>query len=151
MTRLLKMNWKNEYATGIHNIDDQHQTILEFVTRVERISAGRTRPEAVRPLILRARELVESHFAVEESLMRLVAYSDSNAHRAEHKEILDHMANLEVQVLRNNAQHKLAPLVRRLLFGHVVGSDKRFAQYALNLFGGPPSDRRTSDPSARKS
>lgn len=133
------MNWKDEYATGIHNIDDQHETILEFVTRFERTSEEGTPSEAMRPLLLRTRELVVLHFTVEESLMQLLAYSDSKAHRAEHKYILDHIAALEGQVLRNNVQDNLAPLVRHLLFGHVADSDKRFAQYALDLFSGPSS------------
>ncbi|MBI4289866.1 MAG: hemerythrin domain-containing protein [Betaproteobacteria bacterium] len=140
------MNWKDEFATGIHNIDDQHETILESITRFERNSEEGTASEAMRPLLLRTRELVVLHFKVEESLMQLLAYSDLRAHRAEHKCILDHIADLEGQVLRNDVQDKLAPLVRHLLFGHVADSDKRFAQYALDLFSGPSLGvRRTAD------
>jgi hemerythrin len=78
----MKMTWKDEFATGIHNIDDQHETILESITRFVRKSDAGARSEALGPLLL-------------------------------------------------------APLVRQLLFGHVAESDKRFAQYALDLFSGP--------------
>jgi hemerythrin len=131
------MNWKDEFATGIHNIDDQHETILESISRFELNSEAGKGLEAMRPLLLRTRELVVLHFKVEESLMQLLAYPDLQIHRDEHKYVMDHIEALEEQVLRDNVRDKLASLVRHLLFGHVAESDKRFGQYALALFGGP--------------
>lgn len=129
------MKWKSEYATGIHNIDHQHQEIVEIITLYEKLSEDKASWHEVHPLILRTREFMEFHFSVEESLMRLLSYSDRDAHRAEHQRELQHIADIERRMLRGDMHERLAPLMHHCLFGHIVAGDKRFAQYALSLFG----------------
>jgi hemerythrin len=129
------MEWKAEFATGIRNIDHQHKAIVEIITLFEEISGDKASWHEVRPLILRTREFMEFHFCVEESLMRLLPYPDCDAHRDEHLRELQRIANIERRTLRGNMLHRLAPLMRHCLFGHIVAGDKRLAQYALSLFG----------------
>ena len=129
------MKWNAEFATGIHNIDQQHKEIVEIITKYERISEDEARWHEAHPLILRTREFMEFHFSVEESLMRLLPYPDYDAHRGEHRRELDHFAEIECRMLQGDMHHRLAPLMRQCLFGHIVAGDKRFAQYALGLFG----------------
>jgi hemerythrin len=88
----------------------------------------------VHPLILRTREFMEFHFSVEESLMRLLPYPDCDAHRAEHRLELKHIADIERGVLSGAIRDSLAARMRDCLFGHIIAGDKRFAQYALGIF-----------------
>jgi hemerythrin len=129
------MKWKPEYATGIHNIDQQHQEIVEIITLYEKLSEDKASWHEVHPLMLRTKEFMEFHFAVEESLMRLLPYPDCDAHRAEHQRELQHIGDIERWMLRGKMHHRLAPLMRHCLFGHIVAGDKRLAQYALSLYG----------------
>jgi hemerythrin len=135
------MKWKAEFATGIHNIDHQHKEIVEIITLYEKISEDKATWHEARPLILRTREFMEFHFSVEESLMRLLPYPDCDAHRAEHQLVLQHIAEIEHQMLRGNMHNRLAPLMRHCLFGHIVAGDKRLARYALSLFCGRSSGK----------
>ena len=126
------MEWKAEYATGIQNIDDQHQRILELVTLFEGLSGDSADWIATHRLLLRTRKFMEFHFSVEESLMRLVPSADSPAHRAEHGYVLANLADLEGRVRSEIKMDELVPLMRHLLFDHIVGSDKYFARNALD-------------------
>jgi hemerythrin len=129
------MEWKTEFATGIHNIDHQHKEIVEIITLYEKISEDETRWHEAHPLVLRTRDFMEFHFSVEDSLMRLLPYPDCDAHRAEHQRVLQHIADIERRMLRENMHDRLAPMMRHCLFGHIVAGDKHLAQYALGLFG----------------
>lgn len=128
------MKWKTEYAIGIHNIDQQHREIVEIITQFENLSDDKAVWPEAHPLILRTREFMEYHFAVEESLMRLLPYPDRDAHRAEHQRELRFYADIERRMLGGNMDHRPALLMRHCLMGHIVAGDKQLAQYALGLF-----------------
>lgn len=129
------MEWKPEYATGIHNIDHQHKEVVKIITLYEKISEDKASWREAHSLILLTTEFMEFHFSVEESLMRLLPYPDRDAHRAEHQRVLEHISDIERRMLREDMHDRLAPLMRHCLFGHIVAGDKRLAQYALGLFG----------------
>jgi hemerythrin-like metal-binding protein len=126
------MEWKTEYATGIQNIDDQHQRILELITAFEGLPGDSADRSDMHKLILRTRAFMEFHFSVEESLMQLLPYADSAVHRAEHRYVLANLAEIEGRVRRELKKEELVPLMRHLLFDHLVGSDRYFARHALD-------------------
>ena len=125
------MDWKPEYATGIHNIDQQHRRILGFLARFESLSADAPDPLEMHRLIARTRAFMEFHFCTEEALMLLVPHTDSAVHRAEHRYVLANLADLEGQPLLEISKEELLPLMRHLLFDHVLGGDQHFARRAL--------------------
>ena len=129
------MDWKAEYATGIRNIDHQHAQIVQMITLFENIADDKARWHEAYPLMLRTREFMEFHFSVEEALMRLLPYPDCEAHRAEHLLELKHIADIERGMRDGTIRSSLAARMRDCLFGHIIAGDKRFAQYALGLFG----------------
>jgi hemerythrin len=131
------MIWKDEYALGIQEIDDQHETLLDFITEFEKAAEGRAHWDTVQPLIARAREFVKFHFAVEESLMQIVGYPRFAGHRAEHRHVLEQFEILEQRILQQEMKVELLPLVRPWLYRHNIESDKPFARYALGKRGDP--------------
>ena len=126
------MQWKAEYAIGIAEIDSQHRTLIEFITEFEDALAGKVHWNTVQPLVVRAREFVKFHFAVEESLMQIVGYPRLVPHRAEHRYVLTQFEALEQRVLGQEFKGELLPLISSWLLYHMIESDKPFGQYALN-------------------
>lgn len=125
------MQWKTEYAIGIQEIDNQHRTLLGFVTEFEDAVAGRAHWNTVQPLIVRAREFVRFHFAVEESLMQIVDYPQFVGHRAEHLYLLKQFSLLEQRVLRQELKAELLPMLSAWVLHHIVDADRPFGEYAL--------------------
>ena len=125
------MEWKDEYATGIRNIDDQHRQIVHLATAFERLPADAADWTGVHALILRTSAYLQYHFAVEEALMRLLPQGDNAIHRAEHRAVLAALAELENNAREGIEPAALAPLMRHLLLDHLRGSDLRFAARAL--------------------
>jgi hemerythrin len=130
-----EMKWKTQYATGIHNIDRQHRTLVEIITQYERINDDDARPHELYSLIARTLKFMQFHFLVEESLMRLLPYPECDAHRDEHQRELGYIVQIGRRLLRQGESRVLIPLVRDCLFHHIVADDRRFAHYALRLFG----------------
>lgn len=128
------MEWKAEYATGVREIDLQHQTLLQFITDFERAVAGEMHWNIVQPLIIRAREFVTFHFSVEESLMEISHYPGLTGHRAEHKYVLKQFVALEHRVLRQEQRGELLPLMSAWLFDHIIESDQPFARHLLGSY-----------------
>ena len=126
------MKWNDEYAVGIEEIDDQHKTLIEFITDYEQAVEGKAHWNTVQPLVARTREFVKFHFAVEESLMQIVRYPGFAAHRAEHRQVQDQLAALEHRVLRQEAKEDLLQLMHSWLFQHIIESDQPFATYAID-------------------
>jgi len=125
------MEWKDDYAIGIPELDNQHKTLIEFLTDFELTFDGKTHWNTVHPLMVRARQFVRFHFAVEESLMQIVNYPDFLAHRAEHQSVLQQFEVLEHRVLRMDMRDEVLPLLTSWLFQHIIDGDRPFAQYAL--------------------
>lgn len=125
------MEWKDEYAIGISELDNQHKTLIEFLTDFELAFEGKAHWNTVHPLVVRARAFVRFHFAVEESLMQIVNYPGLIAHRAEHQYVLQRFADMEERVLRKEMKDELLPKMTAWLFHHIIDSDRPFAQYAI--------------------
>jgi hemerythrin len=125
------MQWNDDYAIGIPELDNQHKTLIEFLTNFELAFDGNAHWNTVHPLIVRARAFVKFHFAVEESLMQIVGYTAFVAHRAEHQQVLQQLEALEQRVLRREMKDEVLPQISAWLFLHIIDSDKPFARYAL--------------------
>jgi hemerythrin len=126
------MQWKDDYAIGIPELDNQHKTLIEFLTDFELAFAGNAHWNTVHPLIARTRAFVKFHFAVEESLMQIVGYPGFFVHRTEHQQVLQQLEALEQRILREEMKDEVLPQISAWLFQHIIDSDKPFARYALD-------------------
>ena len=131
------MEWKTEFATGIHNIDAQHRTIVDLITLFENLVETEARWDDVHSLILRTRRFIEFHFDVEESLMQLLPYPNLSRHRAEHLRELQTITDIDNRMSRKALKYQLAPQLRECLIDHITRGDLWLAQYARRLYGRP--------------
>ena len=129
------MKWRDEFATGIHNIDDQHRTIVAYITRFERIAGNQEAADDAHSLILCARKLLQFHFSVEESLMRILPYPYFVEHCTEHEREMRTMADIERTMQRGHEQLESVQLMRDCLIEHIVHGDRSLGHYALDLYG----------------
>ena len=128
------MQWKPEYAIGIAEIDQQHRTLIDFINEFEAAVAGKVHCNTLQPLIVRAREFVRFHFAVEESLMQIVSYPQLAAHRAEHLYVVRQFSALEQRVLRQDVKSTLVPMISAWVLDHMLEADRAFGCYVQRAF-----------------
>lgn len=125
------MTWKEEFSVGIHEIDEQHKILAECIATIERAVVGQERRSAVHSALGRLAEFARTHFAVEESLMRIHDYPGLEEHINEHWQFSEALNRLQVQALTADVSQEMVAFIRAWLDRHVITSDKLYTSHFL--------------------
>ena len=131
--RLMAMQWRDELATGVEQIDRQHQ---ELIARVNGLLAacwqGKGKAEVAETLAFLG-DYVVTHFADEEKLQQEAGYPDLAAHKALHEQFIADYGQLVQEFERTGATVGLVVKVNRVvvdwLVQHISRVDKAFAEF----------------------
>lgn len=63
------IEWTQEFAVGIGEIDDQHRKLITMINGLDADTHGDYQPEATRRLLAELNDYVRDHFGLEERLM----------------------------------------------------------------------------------
>lgn len=125
------VQWKEEYATGIEQIDNDHKRLLKLINDLEtaiHYNAGDTfEREALDGVIA----YTKTHFKSEEELMKQHGYFDFEAHKGQHDQMI---SNVEVFVRDYERKgHKALPAIaehlKLWLIQHINGTDKKYVPF----------------------
>ncbi len=70
------VEWSNELSVGIEEIDFQHKVLIDLLNEIHEAIQQRQDTEVTRNIVRRLDEYTRVHFAVEESLMRILHYPE---------------------------------------------------------------------------
>ncbi|KOR27636.1 hemerythrin, partial [Achromatium sp. WMS1] len=85
MTQFLA--WSEEISVGVEEIDEQHKVLLNLINELNDAMQARRSHDVITSIINKLSEYTRIHFAVEESLMRILNYPDYESHKAQHEEL----------------------------------------------------------------
>lgn len=124
-----------QYITGIDEIDGQHREIEEAAQAVVDAAAAKDKWHLVHYILVRLYELLRVHFAVEESVMRIVKFPEIEEHKRVHRELLQAVERLKASTLSPRGGSEDETLIRQFsLLPHILGHDKKLAEYiATNM------------------
>ncbi|MBI5789926.1 MAG: hemerythrin family protein [Rhodocyclales bacterium] len=125
-----------QYQTGIDEIDAQHLEIEQVANAVIEAVAAKDAWHSVHYLVVRLYELLRFHFAVEESLMRIISFPDVVEHKRVHDEILQTIERMKVATLEPKGEAVRGRLAQEFSFlPHIVDHDRKLADFVVG-FGG---------------
>lgn len=129
----MALHWKDDLATGVKMIDEQHQELFARIGQLlDACNQGKGKVEVVNTLDFLA-EYIEIHFKAEEELQRNSGYSGYEAHKALHDQWVKEIATLREQVQKEGASVRLVLQVNRTvvdwLTQHIRKVDKALADY----------------------
>jgi hemerythrin-like metal-binding protein len=113
MAAMALLEWKEEYATGIDDVDDEHKDLIDVINRLHELLLADDAKLTVPAFFARLIDGVSAHFALEERIMGESAYPDREAHRADHERLLDEMRDL-VEAFRQAEEVDSVDLAMRL-------------------------------------
>lgn len=88
------LDWRKDYECGVASIDHEHRQLIEAINDLyARIGDERTGDEITYALG-EIHGLIESHFALEEKLMRDAGYANYGPHKADHDRLLDDIRDI---------------------------------------------------------
>ncbi len=88
------LEWKEEYATGIEEVDDEHKDLIDVINRLHDLLLADDAKLTVPAFFDRLLKGVTAHFALEERIMGESDYPELAAHRQDHERLLDEIHDL---------------------------------------------------------
>lgn len=120
--------WSPDYSVDVKAIDEQHQELIGILNQLF-VVVSRPEPDAVVIETLDALlNFTKTHFALEEQLMQQANYGDLEAHKAEHRKLIDRLNQFR-QKLEHKDEHlyfEILGFVKTWLKGHILDVDRKY-------------------------
>lgn len=128
------VEWKDEYSVGIKSIDDQHKKLLALINALQTAVNHSTGEQFEREALDELVDYTHTHFAYEEGLMEDNGYPDFDAHKAQHKNMVDEVERVlaEYQRDKDTAMTNAIEYLKNWLINHINGTDKQYSEYLIS-------------------
>lgn len=121
--------WSPDYSVNIKTIDDQHQELVNILNRLFVAVSKREGDKAIAGILDALVSYTQTHFALEERLMRQAKYKDIVAHMAEHKKLLEQLDQLAKKHLleEKTIYFEMLSFLKTWLKEHIQGVDTKYS------------------------
>ena len=139
------VEWTDELSVGVEEIDEQHKVLVGLVNEMHDAIHQRHGSEVVIEILDKLADYTRIHFAVEESLMRILNYPDYEDHKEQHEELLGHVVELQDKVRHGKTSigFELMHFLKVWLTKHIMESDKEYSEHFLKAGAKPKLKSRS--------
>lgn len=139
------IEWSDVLSVGIDEIDSQHKVLVDLVNEMHEAIHQRHGSDVVRKVLGRLADYTKIHFAVEESLMRILGYPGYEEHKDQHEELVRNMLDLQhkVDTGKTAIGFELMHFLKIWLTKHIMESDQQYGQYFVDAGVKPKFKRRS--------
>lgn len=125
--------WTPELSVGIQEIDEQHKTLVDILNQLHVAIMQHHASAEVVHILDELVEYTRIHFAVEESLMRVLDYPDYEAHHAEHEKLIAQVQQFRHRVIDDGRAitFELLHFLKQWLTVHIMESDQRYTEHFI--------------------
>ena len=127
------IEWSDQLSVGIEEIDEQHKVLVNLANELNDAIINLHGREKSVSILNELIEYTRIHFAVEESLMRILDYPDYQTHKQHHEELVAEVRELQRKV---NDEHKsisfeLLQFLKKWLINHIIHEDKLYGPHFI--------------------
>lgn len=121
--------WQDSFALGLPEIDDQHKTLFSLMNRLWSALVLKAGTEELLDIIGELEHYTISHFAAEETFMRVTQYPRFIEHKQAHDKFVERLA-VEKANLASGKVIGIALLhfLKDWLVNHILIQDKAYAE-----------------------
>jgi hemerythrin len=127
------MEWNENLATGVQEIDDQHKELISRINGVLDACNERKGKEVVEETLDFLGAYVIEHFRAEERLQQRYNYPTYDLHKDLHDQFIERLKELKNKFSEEGANLTLVLQVNRVIvewfIAHINKVDKEFAKY----------------------
>jgi hemerythrin len=88
------LQWKPEFSIGIDAMDDEHREMIDLINETYQRLASDAGRDQVEECLGEIFNTISMHFALEEKMMRKAQYTEFQAHKDDHEDLLDRLRDL---------------------------------------------------------
>ena len=125
--------WQKNYEVGIPPIDEQHQRLVEMISRLEDSldeKVGDLGGPIVGQILKELVEYARYHFKFEEEFLAQMKYSQVADHHRHHQRLLGEIREklLELRAGGELTKIDMVLFLKHWLVDHILAEDKKFGQ-----------------------
>lgn len=138
------IEWSDQLSVGIEEIDAQHQMLVELVNEMHDAIRNKHGSDVVHDILDRLTDYTRIHFAVEESLMRILNYPGYEEHHAQHLDLIDHVIQLQKKVASGKTAigFELMHFLKTWLTKHILEEDMQYSGFFLAAGAKPRLEKK---------
>ncbi len=128
------IDWDGELEMGIHEIDEQHRMLVDILNEFHEAIHQHKGTDVAERILERLADYTRIHFAVEESMMRLLDYPDYPEHKRLHDELIETLKDLTVKFAsgKKSVNFELIHFLKMWLTKHIQENDMAYTSYFLS-------------------
>lgn len=128
---LVCVEWRDEWASGDAEIDEQHQELLALGNQFLLKIFSDLGAKAYEPIMEHCLAALEHHFSEEEKKLAALAYPELDAHKAEHRRLIGQAKRVKLALESGEAHPTTAFsfLMDDVVIGHMLKSDTKYFGY----------------------
>ncbi len=128
------VEWSDELSVGIQEIDEQHKVLVGLLNQLHDAIHQRHGSDAARKILDELADYTRIHFAVEESLMRVLEYPGYEAHKQQHEDLIQQLVDLKEKLDAggHSISFELLHFLKVWLTKHILESDKEYSPHFLS-------------------
>ncbi len=123
-----KIEWNDNYSTGISRIDSEHKKLFGIINKVIYAKEHKGDPEEIKEILVEMNNYALTHFKTEESYMEAFNYPGYQNHKEEHNRFSDEIASYADKVVKGDSliAHELLEYLKHWLVKHIQLTDRQF-------------------------
>lgn len=127
------VEWSDTLSVGIEEIDGQHKVLVDLVNKMHEAIHQRHGSDVVNSILSDLADYTRIHFAVEESLMRILNYPGYEAHKEIHEELLGAVVDLQEKVAtgKKSIGFELMHFLKTWLTKHIMEEDMQYSGFFI--------------------
>lgn len=121
--------WSDDYSVKIPAIDEQHQELVNILNRLFIAVSLREGHKVVAGILDALLVYTQTHFALEERLMRAANYTDYEHHKEEHQKLIAQLDELTRKFMADEKPiyFEMLAFLRTWLREHILGCDIHYS------------------------
>lgn len=124
------IEWKDEFATGIGSIDEQHKEFVSYVNELYDAIHSDRGGDVVGKVLDELIAYTDTHFAFEEQYFKEFGFDDTASHIAEHTVYRDRLMQFKCETGQYSAQvaFELLDFLEDWCLQHLGFDDKKYVE-----------------------
>ncbi|MDI6749469.1 MAG: bacteriohemerythrin [Rhodocyclaceae bacterium] len=127
--------WSKTLSIGVEEVDEDHRKLVDIFNTLNHAVKDREAAEYLAAVLDELINCTVWHFSHEERLMLKYQYKDMEAHKAEHRELIDTAKELQRELLQGGGEmtERHIETLERWLTEHILTTDMRLGAFLANV------------------